>query len=104
MLSEKVNNNITQTTVKLITCKLKDIFYNLINDMCDLYEREDNGDIPEEFLPLINKVRDCVHRISEELNKDLADRQDFIDELNALKTGIYQLPVPLCCNPVRRKT
>ena len=70
MLSEKVNNNITQTTVKLITCKLKDIFYNLINDMCDLYEREDNGDIPEEFLPLINKVRECVHRISEELNKD----------------------------------
>lgn len=95
MLSEKVNNNITQTTVKLITCKLKDIFYNLINDMCDLYEREDNGDIPEEFLPLINKVRDCVHRISEELNKDLADRQDFIDELNALKTEYISAARPL---------
>lgn len=95
MVSDKVNENIMQTTVQLITYKLKDVFYNLINDMCDLYAREDNGEIPSELIPAVNKVRKYAHRLSEELNKSLDEREDYIKELNALKKEYVSQCLPL---------
>ncbi len=84
-MSSKINDNVQALTAELIQSKLTDIMLNLALDMCDFHTSEPEGvNIPESISSLADKVRDYVKLLPDMLSKDMSERKEYINELNAL--------------------
>lgn len=91
----KIQENIKNTSMELIERKLRDTMLNIVFDMCDMHLSKPDLGIPAQANELLEEIKQYVLKLPEALEKDLSQRDEYINALKALGKKYANAVLPL---------